>query len=103
MSKIGLLEALADAEPTLPSLSELLETEDVDVALEAALLRSLWGNQADLSLSAGELASVSGGTSEQLLSDHRALAMELLKDAQQILLVLDNHGLERPCFIRLRT
>ena len=90
-------EALADAEPTLASLSELLSAEDADVALEAALLRSLWGNQADLSLSAGELCKVSGGTLDQLLSDHRPLAVELLKEAQQVALVLDNHGLEVLC------
>ncbi|CAK8987357.1 Damage-control phosphatase SPAC806.04c (Sugar phosphate phosphatase SPAC806.04c) [Durusdinium trenchii] len=63
-------------------------------ALDATILRSLWGNQADLSLSAGEVAAVKGGAVDSLVSDHRGVAVELLSSATDVIVVLDNHGLE---------
>lgn len=94
-------EALGQAEESLQaSLAPLIEfvaNASVEEALDAALLRSLWGNQADLSLSAGEVSSVKGGQLENLVSDRRGVAVELLKDAKDVILVLDNHGLEVLC------
>lgn len=72
---------------------------DRRAALEAALVRSLWGNQADLSLSAGKVESANGGDPGQVLSDGTSLALELVQGAagRPIVLVLDNHGLEVLC------
>ncbi|OLP81075.1 Subtilin transport ATP-binding protein SpaT [Symbiodinium microadriaticum] len=66
-------------------------------ALEASLLRSLWGNQADLSLSAGEVTSVSGEQLENLVSDHRSEALDLLLASKKVVVVMDNYGLEVLC------
>lgn len=64
-------------------------------AVRACLLRSLWGNQADLSLSAGAVChpSSSGGT---VLCDQSELALDLLLGAKgrTVAVVLDNHGIE---------
>jgi len=95
------MEALKQAEESLnASLAPLMEfvtTASVDEALDATLLRSLWGNQADLSLSAGEVAETKGGALENLVSDRRSTALTLLKTAKEVILVLDNHGLEVLC------
>lgn len=66
-------------------------------ALEAATLRSLWGNQADLSLSAGKVECT--GSGGQMISDQTSAAVELFERAKgrPVIIVLDNHGLEVLC------
>lgn len=86
-----LMELTTAAEETSASSAERR------TALQAAVLRSLWGNQADLSLSAGKvLAGDQGGL---MISDHMALATELLEGSagKQVAIVLDNHGMEVLC------
>eukprot|EP00929_Paragymnodinium_shiwhaense_P005067 TRINITY_DN10647_c0_g1_i1.p1 TRINITY_DN10647_c0_g1~~TRINITY_DN10647_c0_g1_i1.p1 ORF type:complete len:531 (-),score=83.86 TRINITY_DN10647_c0_g1_i1:386-1978(-) len=67
-------------------------------ALEAAVFRSLWGNKADLSLSAGLVETV-GDLHGSLLSDDTAKALQALLEASgnRVLVVLDNHGMEVVC------
>jgi len=73
--------------------------EDRRAALQAALMRSLWGNQADLSLSAGKIESAGGGAPGEVISDNTDVALGLLDQAagRPIVIVLDNHGLEVLC------
>jgi hypothetical protein len=70
--------------------------------LESALLRSLWGNRADLSLSAGKVLS-GGGHGEEasllLCNDTSAACAHLLEGGagvagKRVTIVLDNCGLE---------
>jgi len=66
-------------------------------ALRAALLRSLWGNRADLSLSAGVIAALGGGeASELLLADDSEAAVRVLEQSRGglVAIILDNCGLE---------
>jgi len=103
----ALAAAATALETSLRPLMELVEAAeatpsghaDRQAALEAALVRSLWGNQADLSLSAGKVASANGGVPGQMLTDGTALAMDLLLQAagKPVVIVLDNHGLEVLC------
>lgn len=86
-----LVKLTAEASEEAPGSSARRE------ALEASLLRSLWGNQADLSLSAGEVTSVSGGQLENLVSDHRSEALDLLLSSKKVVVVMDNYGLEVLC------
>lgn len=89
-------------EPLLAMIGKSEETPkghaDRRAALEATLLRSLWGNQADLSLSAGKVES-SFGDKGGILSDQQAVALDLLQAAsdRSVIIVLDNHGLEVLC------
>jgi len=96
----------AAVEPMATSLGPLLElvqkassagAAERRAALEATLVRSLWGNQADLSLSAGKVESYSDSGS--LLSDQREVALNLLEASpgKPVIIVLDNHGLEVLC------
>lgn len=73
--------------------------EDRRRALEAALVRSLWGNQADLSLSAGKVESANGGAPGRMISDNTDVALDILQQAagRPVVIVLDNHGLEVLC------
>jgi len=84
-----LLKLIQDAETTPVGHA------DRRAALESCLLRSLWGNQADLSLSGGKVdfASNTGG---DLIADHTSLALDLLLEAKgsSVVIVLDNHGPE---------
>ncbi|CAK8987312.1 unnamed protein product [Durusdinium trenchii] len=83
----------ASLAPLMDVVAEAKSSEKVKDALDATILRSLWGNQADLSLSAGEVAAVKGGAVDSLVSDHRGVAVELLSSATDVIVVLDNHGL----------
>ena len=69
--------------------------------LSSALLRSLWGNRADLSLSAGRIESVAAGDADDVLVDELDAAVDVLltsssSGAEQsvVTIVLDNCGLE---------
>jgi len=68
--------------------------------LKAALYRSLWGNRADLSLSAGIVLSTEGNADSDsacLLADDSDKAAEhLLSDGEknEVIVILDNCGLE---------
>jgi len=108
--KLQALEvAVAALETSVKSVLEVIESAEAQPlghpdrrnALEAALLRSLWGNQADLSLSAGKVAAEGGDNKakDQLLSDHTSKALDLISSAEgrEIVIVLDNHGLEVIC------
>jgi len=88
-----LLDLVAAAE-ALPN-----DHDDRRAALEAALLRSLWGNQADLSLSAGKVEKTDGGDPGMIISNNTGVAVDLLQQAtgKPVIIVLDNHGLEVLC------
>jgi uncharacterized protein with ATP-grasp and redox domains len=69
----------------------------------AALVRSLWGNRADLSLSAGRIERVAAGAADDVLVDELDAAFDVLLaerssggggSASEITIVLDNCGLE---------
>jgi len=72
---------------------------DLRAVLQDALLRSLWGNQADLSLSAGRVEETDGGCGNEIISNHTAIALDMLFGAagRPVVFVLDNHGLEVVC------
>eukprot|EP00747_Dinoflagellata_sp_TGD_P185187 gnl/TRDRNA2_/TRDRNA2_41597_c0_seq2.p1 gnl/TRDRNA2_/TRDRNA2_41597_c0~~gnl/TRDRNA2_/TRDRNA2_41597_c0_seq2.p1 ORF type:complete len:387 (-),score=63.63 gnl/TRDRNA2_/TRDRNA2_41597_c0_seq2:53-1213(-) len=88
-----LLERVAQVEAGLPDDSNCRST------MEAVLLRSLWGNQADLSLSGGKVETSTGEKGGELITDHVSLALDLLLGAagRSVVLVLDNHGPEVVC------
>lgn len=93
-----LLELVAAAE-AVPDDNQADRRE----ALGAALLRSLWGNQADLSLSAGKVEKTGGGDPGMILSNSTGLALDILQQARgkPVIIVLDNHGLEVLCDLLL--
>mmetsp|Transcript_4491 Transcript_4491/g.9746 ORF Transcript_4491/g.9746 Transcript_4491/m.9746 type:complete len:515 (-) Transcript_4491:91-1635(-) len=97
-SAVAALEA--SIHPILSKIDEASSSGsegDRKEALRLAILRSLWGNQADLSLSAGKVESLADAG--ELITDHVSLAIDTLAGAagKTILLVLDNHGLEVIC------
>lgn len=86
-----LLKLIASAE------GSSAEAGDKRTCLQAALLRSLWGNQADLSLSAGKVEEMKAAG--EIISDNVELALDLLMSSpgQIVAMVLDNHGIEVVC------
>jgi uncharacterized protein with ATP-grasp and redox domains len=64
-------------------------------ALRPSILRALWGNRADLSLSAGKVETVAHDE-DVLLADDTDAAVDLLQSggAGEVALILDNCGLE---------
>lgn len=81
--------------PLLADIVDLVATP-LDAAPEALVLRALWGNRADLSLSAGRVMTdhhhsiLSGG----LVRDDTSPASLALLRARRVVYVLDNTGLE---------
>lgn len=103
-SKRQALEAAVGAMGSVRPLLQLFDeaeagSTDKRVALKAALIRSLWGNQADLSLSAGKVEASSSGSQNAIVSDHTESALDFLQHvkSRQVIVVLDNHGLEVLC------
>lgn len=92
-------------EPSVKPVLELVDAAEAAPAgddarreaLEAAVLRSLWGNQGDLSLSAGKLKGADAGC--EIITDQVGSTLDLLLDAagKKVVVVLDNHGLEVLC------
>ncbi|CAJ1381463.1 unnamed protein product [Effrenium voratum] len=99
MKQEALQQSVEPLEASLQPLMALVSAsaDEARSALDAALLRSLWGNQADLSLSGGEVISLKGGALENLVSDQREVALDALQGTKQVIIVLDNHGLEVLC------
>jgi uncharacterized protein with ATP-grasp and redox domains len=61
-----------------------------EATLERALWRSLWGNRGDLSLPAAR--RYTGSDVADLVADDRIPALELLRRARHVVIVLDNAG-----------
>jgi uncharacterized protein with ATP-grasp and redox domains len=92
--QISLESALSALQDSVVPLSEKEQT------IEPFLLRSLWGNKADLSLSGGEsVADTSVGSVADVLVDNSAMVAELLRAEAggSVIVVLDNCGLEVVC------
>jgi uncharacterized protein with ATP-grasp and redox domains len=91
----------AAAEPFRATVAPLLGDGPPDgETIHALLMRSLWGNRADLSLSAGKVVAVEGAAAgAELLSDDVAAAVQVLLAREPgrvplVGIVLDNCGLE---------
>jgi uncharacterized protein with ATP-grasp and redox domains len=96
-------EAIKSAQHSfLKTVLPLLKESNVNASsvLRAALYRSLWGNKADLSLSAGVVVATTSTESElsNLLADDSDKAVELLLSDDgsktEVVILLDNCGLE---------
>lgn len=86
----------------LCGLPETGGPSDSTAALRSALLRSLWGNRADLSLSAGVVEASGGeghsqGGADAILADDSDGVMKVLTGGGTLALLLDNCGLELLC------
>ena len=83
--KMKQLEAVIDALP-------LMMPELDDMSIKTWLIRSLWGNVADLSLSAGK--KVGNVAIHGIVADETDLAVREIEKASHVGLVTDNAGLE---------
>mgnify|MGYP001412716284 CR=1 FL=1 len=83
--KMKQLEAVIDALP-------LMQNELSDMSIKTWLIRSLWGNVADLSLSAGQ--KVGNVAINGIVVDETELAVREIEKASHVGLVTDNAGLE---------
>lgn len=102
-------EALASAaKPSLRIIAALATASERGARIRAALHCSLWGNRADLSLTAGkayEHGSHGSSEADQLLADDSDAAVELLmptdSSRRHVVILLDNCGLELLCDLAL--
>lgn len=102
-------EALASAAtPSLRIIAALTMASEPRARIRAALHCALWGNRADLSLTAGkayEHSSHGSSEAEHLLADDSDAAVDLLMPTdgsrRHVVLVLDNCGLELLCDLAL--
>ncbi len=69
-----------------------LSADDVDTDLGSLLVRTLWGNRGDLSLPSAKAHT--DEDDDNLLVDDRGKAIELLRSARRVGVILDNAGLE---------
>lgn len=97
VAAMGALESSLSPLMDLATKAESGSADEKRAALDAAVMRSLWGNQADLSLSAGKVTAA--GKDGGMVSDNTSTALDLLEQAagKNVVIVLDNHGLEVLC------